>query len=84
MYKGSDMHAGSALDDDNDKTLTGDDAAGAKTTMDIDLEPPNMDDGFGDGVGGGFMGMELSFLFGCESSVVRAWNSSWKQGLSWK
>lgn len=54
LYKSTDMRGEAALED-HEKTLTNDDRADQKA-MDINLEPPVVGDGFGDGVGDGFMG----------------------------
>ncbi|KAK7092150.1 hypothetical protein V1264_009746 [Littorina saxatilis] len=53
LYKSSDMQGESSMDD-HEKTLTDDSSHNQK--MDVDLEPPVVGDGFGDGVGDAFMG----------------------------
>lgn len=63
LYKNPDVSGGVSMEE-RDKTLTND-SRGDKS-MDIDLEPPVVGDGFGDGVGGGFMGNTFfPFVVGC-------------------
>ena len=60
LYKTTDLQGETSLDDAG-KTLAADNPEPHKS-MDIDLEPPVVGDGFGDGVGDGFMGKgDVSF-----------------------